>query len=256
MVIDTCMFSGEADMLQFRLVHLAGKVDRHVIAEADQTHRGVPRTPWIPLHLNCCLAEYKDRITYVPVRFPDPDMPPWDREHWQRDRLWEGVTSPAGILVPDDIVLVADLDEIPSDEALAYPLPRAVVLRMRTFHSAVDWEYVTPELATVMVRAGCISWPHGTLSRIRDSRMGLPVIENGGWHFSWLGTQEERVRKLDERTCHNDDMPEWESHAIRTGATYETGEHAGVTVKPVDDYSTLPPYIQERRCPASWFRPR
>lgn len=258
MIVDTFMFTGEYDMLYFRLAHLKGKVSRHVIAEADQTHRGVRRTPWIPRHLHCCLAPYKDLITYVPVTYPSSDMPPWDREHWQRDRLWDGM-SQGGNLKPDDIVLICDVDEIPSDEALRYfqdeNLP-AAALRMRTFHSAVDWEYAMPELATVMVKAGFVSWPSYTLSKIRDSRYAMKVIEDGGWHFSWLGTQSERVRKLEERTCHDTDMGEPEFQAILTGATYQTGEHHGVEVKGVDVDSSWPPYIQRRLCPPAWFRPR
>jgi Glycosyltransferase family 17 len=257
-IFDTFMFAGEADMLYFRLEHLAGRVDRHVIVEADQTHRGVPRQPWIPHHLQCCLAPYKDRITYVPVHFPDPEMEPWDREHFQRDRLWVGLAS-KGNLSPDDKVIIADVDEIPSDEALAYVLdkpPRAVSLRMRTFHSAVDWEYLNPELATVIVKAGCLSWPVGTLSKIRDSRYSLPVVEDGGWHFSWVGTQDDRVRKLEERSCHNGDMGETEAAAIRTGATYQRGQHAAEMVKAVEVDESFPPYIQAHACPKSWFRPR
>lgn len=162
-------------------------------------------------------------------------------------------------LRPDDIVLICDLDEFPSDEALADPLeqfPHAAVLRMRTFHSAVDWEYTEPQYATVMVRAGHLSWPHGTLSKIRDTRDGMRVIENGGWHFSWLGTLEERRRKLTERTCHYDDVPAGELEAIASGATFETGLHYPSVVKPVDVDETWPPYIWQRKCPPTWFRPR
>lgn len=263
MIWDTFMFAGEADMLYFRLEHLAGKVDRHIIAEADETHRGVPRELWVPRHLGCCLAPYRDRIFYIPVQLSElTQSSPWAREHYQRDQLaWRCLFSDLiGELDPDDLVIIADVDEIPSDKALHADLqnirPRAVALSMRTFHSAVDWEYTEPQLATVLTLAGNISWPYGSLSAIRDSRMSLPVLQDGGWHFSWLGTSADRVRKLDERTCHNTDMGEWEAHAIRTGATYDTGEHAGISVKPVDVDETMPEYLQKHRCPDSWFRPR
>lgn len=259
-IIDSFMYAGEADMLYFRLEHLSGRVDRHVIAEATRTHQGVPRDLWVPKHLGCCLAPYCDRITFVQVDFPDVALGPWEREHYQRDQLWNGLASvPPDMLRPDDVVLIADVDEIPSDEALSWSLderPHAAVLRQRTFHSAVDWEYTDPQYASVIVKAGLLSWPWGTLSKIRDARDSLPVIQDGGWHFSWLGSLEERRRKLRERTCHTTDVPAAELEAIDSGATWESGLHYPSVVKPVDVDDTWPPYISQRKCPATWFRPR
>lgn len=254
-VFDCIMFAGEADMLYFRLAHLEGKVERHIIVEATKTHRGVPRDPWVPRHLGCCLAPYRDRITLIQVVFPDHALAPWGREHFQRDQTW---TVLAPVMRPDDRLLIADVDEIPSDEALADESPM-VALRQRIFHSAVDWEYPVPLVTSVIFRAGNMSWVPGTtsISRARDSRGGLPVIENGGWHFSCMGTTAERRAKLDERTCHLE-MPKEEWDAIYSGDTWRHGRHGAPDsqVIPVEVDETWPEYIQHRKCPPSWFRPR
>lgn len=255
-VLDTFMFAGEVDMLYFRLEHLAGKVEYHVIVEATQTHRGVQRMPWVPHHMGCCLAPYRDRIRYVQVEFPPFALGPWGREHYQRDRAWEGL---APVMRPDDMVLISDVDEIPSDEALAAEGGTAFALRQRIFHSAVDWEYPEPLVTSVIARAGNLSWVPGTtaISRMRDARLGLPVISDGGWHFSCLGTTAERQQKLDERTCHLE-MPEAEWRAIYDGDTWKLGLHgaADSQVKAVEVDETWPTYIQHRKCPPCWFRPR
>jgi len=129
-------------------------------------------------------------------------------------------------------------------------------LRQRIFHSAVDWEYPEPQLTSVIAPAGHLSWPF-SLAVIRDHRYSLPVIEDGGWHFSWLGTDRERRRKLDERTCHTE-MPPEEWRAINDGMTYSAGLHVApdAQVKAVEVDGTWPEYIRSRRCPPYWFRPR
>ncbi len=254
-VFDCFMFAGEVDMLYFRLAHLEGKVERHVIVEATQTHRGVPRVPWVPQHLGCCLAPYRDRITFIKVAFPDHALAPWGREHYQRDQTWHAL---APVVRPDDRILIADVDEIPSDEALAAE-GSAFVLRQRIFHSAVDWEYPVPLNTSVIYRAESMRWTPGSagFSQARDAREGLPVIENGGWHFSSLGTTAERQRKLDERTCHLE-MPAEEWNAIYSGDTWRYGTHGApdAQVIPVEVDETWPEYIRKRKCPPSWFRPR
>lgn len=251
------MFAGELDMLWFRLAHMADLAYKHVIIEAVRTHRGVPREPWVPQHLGCCLAPVADKVVSLVVDFPPSITEPWAREHYQRDAIWRAITAAhAGDLRPTDLLLLADVDEIPSAQALE-PRDNAVcALRQRTFHSAVDWEYPEPQLTSVILRAGNFSSPN-TLSAIRDYRYHLPVIEDAGWHFSWLGTREERRKKLEERTCHTE-MPEAEWVAIGTGATWEHGLHMAPDsqVMAVQVDGAWPAYIRERRCPPHWFRPR
>ena len=249
------MFSGEMDMLWLRLHHLDGKVHKHVIVEADATHRGVPRDFVLRNHLSCCLSEYADRLIIVQAHFPAGLTEPWGREHFQRDSITVALAEhPVG---SEDVILISDVDEIPSDAALNAELANGpAALRQRIFHSAVDWEYPEPQLTSVIAPAGHLSWPF-SLAVIRDHRYSLPVIEDGGWHFSWLGTDRERRRKLDERTCHTE-MPPEEWRAINDGMTYSAGLHVApdAQVKAVEVDGTWPEYIRSRRCPPYWFRPR
>lgn len=251
---DTFMFAGEMDMLWFRLEHLRGKVHKHVIAEADQTHRGVPRAFLLKNHLDCCLHEYAPDLAIVEVRFPEGLTEPWGREHYQRDSIAAGLAELS--MHSDDLILVSDVDEIPSDGALSAELTGPHALRQRVFHSAVDWEYPESQLTSVIGRVRDFAWP-ASLAAVRDRRYSLPVIESAGWHFSWLGTDRERRRKLTERTCHLE-MPAEEWRAIGDGMSYQHGYHAApdAQVKAVEVDGTWPEYIRSRRCPPHWFRPR
>lgn len=254
-IFDTFMFSDEMDMLWFRLSHLKGKVHKHVIAEANATHRGVPRNFVLQRHLSCCLREYADRIIIVQAHFPEGLIEPWAREHYQRDSITVALAGQD--TRPEDLILVSDVDEIPSDVALNVQLlDGPAALRQRVFHSAVDWEYPEPQLTSVIARVSQLQWPF-SLAALRDHRYSLPVIEDAGWHFSWLGTTGERQRKLAERTCHLE-MPPEEWQAISEGRTYESGAHYApdAQVKAVEVDGTWPEYIRSRKCRPHWFRPR
>ena len=244
------MYAGEADMLEMRLNELDGKVHRHVIAEAEVTHRGHPKPLWFRQDRER-FAKWAGRITYVVAKELPIGKDNWRREHMQRDAARAGLHD----ALDDDLVLLSDADELPSDVTLAWRGGKAAGLAMTTCHSAVDLVYRHPQFAGVIARWG---WARDyPLGDVRDGRSGYPVILEAGWHFSWVGSPEYRRAKLDHSTCHLE-MPGAEWEAIRSGATYERGEHHApdTDVIPVDVDSRWPEWVRKRRCPETWFRPR
>ena len=257
---DCLMYAGEADMLEMRLNELDGKVFRHVIAEAEVTHRGHPKPLWFAGERER-FARWGGRITYVVAKGlpddPDDGLPDharrqaWRREHVQRDAARAGLRDADD----DDLILLSDTDELPSGRALAWRGGTAAGLIMTTCHSAVDLVYRQPQWAGVIARWGYAQ--RRPLGDVRDGRYGYEQITGAGWHFSWIGSQAYRRSKLDHGTCHLE-MPQAEWDAIYSGATYERGEHhnPGTDVIPVDVNETWPRWIRERRCPPEWWRPR
>ncbi len=259
-VYDTFMFTGtpvELDMLQCRLVELeTAPVYRHVIVEADITHRGDPKPLVFPEHAER-FGRWADRITYIPVSASDlpsvADAPdPWVREHAQREHAWAGVTSAR----PGDVVLHGDLDEIPATTAVWQvadsPPPSPVVFEQAHYMYAVDWLYpgrVWPGTIAATVRdvAG--------FRDLRAQRWELPRLPYAGWHLSWMGGLDEQRRKLGLH-CHLEMTPA-EYQRIDSGAAYQRGaHHGGAQMIPVEVDGTWPWWIAQRRCPPSWFRPR
>ncbi len=243
-------------MLEFRLTELADSpVYRHVIVESRVTHRGDPKPLYFEEQRER-FAPWRDRIIYVassqPTREQAPGMSPWDREHAQRNAAW------LGRMKADDVLLIADVDEIPSPKVLSPTYCSAQwsrwVLMQRAFVNAVDWQYPTIEPCSVLVTAGLAAT--GQLAGARDGRLSYPAIEQAGWHFGWLGDHESRLVKLSV-TCHleADSSPEYQDE-VRSGRGYREGWHAQVKLLPVDVDDTWPRYIRERRCPENWFRPR
>ena len=251
---DCFMLRDELDMLEMRLRELAGKVDRHVIVESSVTHRGIAK----PLVFDANKERFRpwlDRITYLVA---DPDMDdPWAREHAQRDHVWPYLDTMGA---DDDVVLICDVDEIPSASALAWTGPGATSLFMRTTLYAVDWEvppsYPLPPTA-VAATVAHLRKHGGHLGAVRDQRSAYPMITDGGWHFSWTGGPERQKAKLLTGTCHTELLSHPEANLILSGARYREGASGGgIPVVPVDVDQAWPAWIRERKCPPEWFRPR
>jgi beta-1,4-mannosyl-glycoprotein beta-1,4-N-acetylglucosaminyltransferase len=253
-VFDTFMFRNEFDVLECRLEELDSLVDVHILVESRQDFHGRPK-PLLYWEGKDRFAQWASRIHHVVVDELPLTPNPWDREHAQRDAardvLWEHNAD------DEDVVLISDVDEIPAKRALntfsRIGAP-AVMLMMRTTHSAVDWLYPNEERTGVIARAGYLR--DKTLGWVRDRRDAYPAIPHAGWHLSWLGGLEVQREKLSV-TCHLE-LPQEEVRAIVGGRAYTHGEHYDgrerMIAAEVDE--TWPAYIHQRRCPPGWFRPR
>jgi hypothetical protein len=260
------MFWGEFPMLDCRLEALEGHDVRTVLVEAPWTHRGMPK----PLLFIPGARDYPGVIHVVDDW--QPDVHSWTNEHHQRNTAWKIIDAEAA---DDDVVLICDLDEIPSPGLLGFAarwgaegpgLP--VSVPMRTFLFAVDWEVKVPLPPTCVVAPVSYLRKRAAngeyLAEVRDGRGNYLLFANGddpadkgGWHFSWCGGPERQRVKLETATCHTEILSTPEADLIRSGARWRSREDGGgLPVVPVDVDETWPAYVHERRCPPEWFRPR
>lgn len=193
-VFDCFLLSGELDVLEIRLNTLDKAVDCFVIAEGTLTHAGQPK----PLHFELNkerFAKWLPKIRHVIV----DDWPEvtgntyedaWARERHQRDAVMHALHDCRA----DDIVIIGDADEIASPEAVAnYRASDGLVrLRQRMFYYYLncenkegwDWQKISP-YSLVRERTPC---------GIRYPPAGeVPLVENGGWHFSFLAPSTDGV---------------------------------------------------------------
>lgn len=255
MIVDTFMFRDEADLLECRLTELQDIPNLvHIVIEADVTHGGNHPREYVYPDIRGRYTAWSDRIVYVQASgLPDgPDA--WDREHAQREWAWDGLRRLEA--APDDIVLHGDLDEIPDPLAARWVKPRRVTrFRQRLYSFAVDWQHPDPWWGTVAAYVGDVT----TFSNLRDMRCHyLPEIEEGGWHFSWLGGGSKAREKMDA-FCHPEvkDLGWYErlDECYREGIHLDNGRQ-GTKLLPVDVDDTYPRWIREGHAPASWYRPR
>ena len=257
------MFKDELEMLACHLEAFEGYDVATILVEAPHTHRAVPK----PL----VFAGNKERFADYDIRHvvddwdPDP-VAPWVNEHKQRNAAWKVIDAEAA---DDDVVIVADTDEIPSPQLLDFlplwssargELPLSVA--MRTLLYAADWQVSVPVPPTCVVatvrylRKRAASGEY--LAEVRDGRDNYPVFSGfGGSHLSWIGGPERQREKLLTATCHTELLGTPEGELIASGERYRTAQDGGgLPVVPVEVDETWPVYVYERRCPKEWFRPR
>jgi beta-1,4-mannosyl-glycoprotein beta-1,4-N-acetylglucosaminyltransferase len=249
------MIRDELGMFQLRCEEMAGYDVTHVVVEARADHQGHPK----PLHFaenRERFAPWAGRIIHIAVDDLPDDPNPWVREHAQRDRALAALADAA----PGDRVLIADVDEIPSREALeARPRP-AAALQQNVCAFAVDW-LAFKELTSVIATAAYVQ-AQGSLAAVRDMRGTWPVIWDGGWHFTWMGGREACLEKLGT-FCHTESA-EIVRRGIGSGDFIKRGRWTlidqmrlkTIQLEAVDVDGRWPAMIRERRCPPGWFRPR
>lgn len=231
MIFDCFAFYNELEILDIRLHELSSIVDKVVLVEATKTFQGDPK----PLYYDenkSLFKKFHDRIIHIPFDFPDTlwnefskkHDSTWAREYHQRDQIGLGLTTAQ----PDDLIIVSDVDEIPSaaklTEALRrrrrydltiFTMPNYVHYINRRQKRVKEW-YLGPRMVefacfatgqklrmtklhasrslanTLFGRLHTRAWNRlhcGTGGRVLE-------IENGGWHLSSIGGWQVYRKKI------------------------------------------------------------
>lgn len=184
-VIDCFMFFNEIELLDLRLRVLADVVDHHVLVEADRSFTGKPK-PMVFGTVRDMFQEFSDKITCVPVT----DLPiatpedPWAAEEFQRNCIFRGLRQ-IGI-EKGDRVIVSDVDEIPSPDAIRRHLHREewTLFRQKLFYYYTNLKLKRAWGGSVMAPVGTFRTPQ-QLRRFA-MRNQFSGARNGGWHYSYL----------------------------------------------------------------------
>lgn len=213
MIFDCVLYAGEFDMLKARIAELEKVVDYFVVVEATHDHQGRPKTVWSikmatePEHpLRVVLG---DRLIVHHVRdLPEPGGNRGGahsdyyqvRERHHRDSILRALLGHAE---PDDLVLVSDVDEIPTKQSviqLEQELPpgsdewACLLQDMRVWN--LGWKYPGAWYGTTAARfQACRPQAMRDARSTNLHRMNQHTFE-GGWHFSWFGGVEAAVAKL------------------------------------------------------------
>lgn len=204
-VYDCFPFFNELDVLEIRLEELWDVVDRFIIVEAIKTHSNKPK----PLYFNENLKrfeKYLNKITYyvvedIPAYSPNDT---WTIERHQRDCIMRCLNDCSD----DDVVIISDVDEIPSKHAVEDYLSRYSDGRktgLKCFEQSLSYYYLN-----------CVSdipWRYSVILPFADLKKLTPcgaryfgdntggykddrIIKNGGWHFSYMGGPDKVKEKI------------------------------------------------------------
>ena len=222
---DCFLFHDELDLLEIRLGELWDSVDHFVLVESTRTFSGLPKPLYYQDNLER-FAPFASKLTAIVVNEPVGNLTSWQRREQQCNALARGLKTAA----PDDIVLLSDVDEIVSRDAIvtirrAPPHPNEVVcceLRMFNFFLNLEidetWLRSGPRAArwdsiVTMERLRKVHGPADRVFRnlsraIKSSiQMRRPInrrlLQNAGWHFSYMGGEQAILQKLHSYAAHD-----------------------------------------------------
>ena len=239
-IYDCFLFFNELELLELRLHELADAVDKFVLVEATRTHSNKPK-PLVYLENRARFERFHNKIIHVVVEDSPDTKDSWKIENFQRNCIARGLAG----CRPDDLVMISDLDEIPSATAVVAARGR---MRFRDdvwsklIHGSLNSRPVNflckvPTIRRKVQRhhpfilkfnqslyryfLNCRSveppsWFGTRILYFRDyssaqliRHSGFEVVENGGWHFSFMGGVQRVLEKLDAFAHQERNVPEF-----------------------------------------------
>lgn len=188
MIFDAFLFHNELDLLELRLETLSRAVDRFVVVECNWTHQGDPKSFRFDL-VDPRWELFADRIDHVRVTAMPPDRRPEALEPFHRECLLRGLEEAD----EGDIVMVSDLDEIPSPAAVsAYFAQDAeiVAVEQSLYYYWINCRMCQCTGTRISTVRAAREWGP---QRLRHHPEPLATLRSegepnwGGWHFSYLG---------------------------------------------------------------------
>ena len=222
-VYDCFTFYNEFELLELRLKSLWDVVDYFVIAEADKKHTNEPK-PYYFWERQDEFKEFWPKIRHLPVEMnvPYKGVGDWSIENAQRNALIYGLEDAE----PDDLIMISDLDEIPSPDVfrrlkentilltVPYFVPEnqkkigflipsgisanyyleygAIALEQNLYYYYFDLMNPNISADTVLTKRKNLTTPQ----EMRNLRNKFLRVPEGGWHFSYMGGIDRVIDKM------------------------------------------------------------
>lgn len=205
MVLDVFMFHGELDILELRFKILNNVVDKFVICEASEHLSGEPNISEY-LKNKERFKEWEDKIIYYSFNLMEnPELvemaqkspntnnnPYWNKVFY----MFESMKKPLEICKDDDIIFISDCDEIWNPNLASFM--KAIDLEyIYGLKQLVYYYYLNNRCSEPWIGTICLSYKrlkNEVLNHIKQK--GEYLKENGGWHFTYQGGEEQMRKKI------------------------------------------------------------
>ena len=208
-IIDCFMFFDENLVLEIRLNTLDNIVDKFVIVEATRDHAGEKKD----LNFNIKnFPKFKNKIEYIvvddlPIKV-ESNKKNWHENHlrdqYQRNALIRGYKNAA----PEDWIMISDIDEIPDPKKIKeFDIKQKYACFLqKNFQSKINLLNISDGFwaGTKICQKKNLKSPQW-LRNIKIKERPFwnffkdkqpQLIENGGWHFSFLKNPKEIKKKI------------------------------------------------------------
>jgi len=223
MIIDSFLFNGELELLELRLKVLYNYVDKFTIVESNFTFKGNLKPMVCKEYLEDLGFKDDPKIEVIEVNLP-PSNSKMSSE--DEDNYWDILRkNQISLCENDDILILADIDELPHpqyiDSQCNYINNNPNNLLLCEIYNleyqvnyALSEDGISPTIRRQPLIAKGAFWKKNNPQQVRNliSKGGhidsFPYeIEwlNGiklGWHLSWMGDTNEKLKKLNSHSWH------------------------------------------------------
>ena len=202
--MDTFIFYNELDLLKYRLTILEKFVDYFVLMEATHTHSG--KTKPLFFEENRAMFEaFLPKIIHIvvtdfPYTYPVIDYSKaqqWNNEHHQRNCISRGIQKLE--LIDSDVILISDLDEIPSPDILSKVRENKLhIMKINSIQSDMYFYNLTTKHISLWDKAKILTFSTYKTNPLPQliRHINAPIISNAGWHLSYFGNASFIQNKL------------------------------------------------------------
>lgn len=225
-IYDCFQFFNEFDVLDIRLNTLYDHVDYFVISETNKTHSNLDK-PYYFEENKHFFEKYLDKIIHVKEEYPEDILkfkkreenskynviynqisdiydkeenenelkkwPNFCRDYLQREYLKLGLLD----CEDDDLIMVSDLDEISNPQAIDWIRENNITdhcLMQNCYYYYVNMVAHTNWYGAYVVKYS--KTKDVSLTHLRNESKSYKRIDNGGWHFSFVGGPDRVKNKI------------------------------------------------------------
>jgi beta-1,4-mannosyl-glycoprotein beta-1,4-N-acetylglucosaminyltransferase len=226
------MYFDEDTVLDVRLNYLNKYVDKFVIIEAEYNHKGEKRKPQFDIKN---FEKFKDKIIYLLIKQKIPGMYEINdfdsddkkdgkhvmnalkRENFQRNCIADGLSDASD----EDWIIISDLDEIPNLNDNDLKSIKSPIIFFKQLMMYYKFNLVLENYSWIGSKAckkkslkspqwlrnikdRAYSWWRLDTLFSESKYIKIKIIENGGWHFSYLKSPEDIEKKLKSYLHHTE----------------------------------------------------
>jgi len=198
-IYDCFIYNNEDLILDIRLNHLDKFVKKFIIVEARFTHQGKEKKTFLDLQK---FQKFKDKIIHLFIENFPSNSSNWERENFQRNYITNGLVE----VLDEDYVLISDLDEIPNIKKFNYNNKfKYTAFEQKNFSYKLNLLNTT--YPSWYGTKGCKKKYLKSPQWLRNQKVkknsffkffsiNWNIINNGGWHFSYLMSPDQIRDKI------------------------------------------------------------
>ena len=253
-IIDCFIFYNELDLLIYRLNILNDVVDYFVLVESMHTFVGKEK-PLFYQENKHLFEKFNHKIIHIivddfPHKYPNIDFEKkeqWNNEKFQRNCISRGIDKLE--LNNQDIIIIADVDEIPNPKILEQIKNKEITIDINIIEMDLYYYNLHSKFDGML-------WYHAkilTFEKYNELNIGCdkirfyncPIIKNAGWHLSYFGNEKFIKNKLENFSHQENNKVEFTDEKlikerINNGKDLFDRSVKIITI-PIEDNDNLPP---------------